>query len=92
MNRPYGPSSATDAVRREVGAAVIDCLGRGDLPDAAVLRARWQDLVTTPPWPGPPVWLHGDLHPGNLTVATIGGRDRLRRRHRRRPGHCLAGV
>ena len=28
----------------------------------------WERVVSTPPWPGPPVWIHGDLHPGNLLV------------------------
>lgn len=28
---------------------------------------RWDALRSTP-WPGPPVWLHGDLHPHNLLV------------------------
>lgn len=31
----------------------------------AVLRF-WDEALSTPAWPGPPVWLHGDLHPGNL--------------------------
>lgn len=35
-------------------------------PDAA--RELWQRSVTAPPWPGPPVWLHGDLHPANIFV------------------------
>ena len=35
---------------------------------AAVLR-RWRELASAPTWTGPPCWLHGDLHPGNLLVA-----------------------
>jgi aminoglycoside phosphotransferase (APT) family kinase protein len=30
--------------------------------------AVWDRLVVTPRWPGPPLWIHGDLHPGNLLV------------------------
>ena len=30
--------------------------------------AVWDRLVVTPRWPGPPLWIHGDLHPGNLAV------------------------
>ncbi len=30
--------------------------------------ACWEDLVNTPVWAGPPVWLHGDLHPANILV------------------------
>jgi len=29
----------------------------------------WSRLVRTPPWTGPPLWAHGDLHPGNLLVS-----------------------
>lgn len=32
----------------------------------------WQDALDAPVWVGPPVWLHGDLHPGNLVVADGG--------------------
>ncbi len=34
----------------------------------AVLRV-WNRALSAPPWPGPPVWIHGDLHPGNLLVS-----------------------
>lgn len=30
--------------------------------------ARWRELVDTPPYVGPPLWLHGDLHPANLLI------------------------
>lgn len=40
----------------------------GDTVDAAAVRRRWDSLVGTPPWEGPPVWLHGDVHPLNLLV------------------------
>jgi len=30
--------------------------------------AVWDRLVVTPRWPGPPMWIHGDLHPGNVLV------------------------
>jgi aminoglycoside phosphotransferase (APT) family kinase protein len=36
--------------------------------DAAAVLRLWGELVGTPPWPGPPMWIHGDLHPGNLLV------------------------
>jgi aminoglycoside phosphotransferase (APT) family kinase protein len=32
------------------------------------LLAWWDELVATPPWPRPAVWIHGDLHPANLLV------------------------
>jgi aminoglycoside phosphotransferase (APT) family kinase protein len=29
----------------------------------------WERVLSTPPWSGPPLWIHGDLHPGNLVVS-----------------------
>lgn len=40
-------------------------------PADAALRAIWDDALAAPDWIGPPVWLHGDLHPAN-TVVTEG--------------------
>ena len=28
----------------------------------------WRAALAAPAWQGPPVWLHGDIHPGNLVV------------------------
>jgi aminoglycoside phosphotransferase (APT) family kinase protein len=40
--------------------------------DSAVDRARalfvWQQALAAGPWDGPPVWVHGDLLPGNVLV------------------------
>ncbi|MFH8615277.1 aminoglycoside phosphotransferase family protein [Streptomyces sp. NPDC017979] len=33
------------------------------------VRAVWDDAVAAPGWAGPPVWVHGDLHPANVVVA-----------------------
>ncbi|MFF5701547.1 aminoglycoside phosphotransferase family protein [Streptomyces sp. NPDC012794] len=33
------------------------------------LRAVWDAAVAAPAWGGPPVWLHGDLHPANVVVS-----------------------
>ncbi len=33
------------------------------------LRAVWDDAVAAPEWEGPPVWVHGDLHPANVVVS-----------------------
>ena len=32
------------------------------------ILAVWDRLVVTPRWQGPPLWIHGDLHPGNLLL------------------------
>lgn len=34
--------------------------------DAATLRATWSRCIDAPPHDGPPIWLHGDLHPLNV--------------------------
>lgn len=46
-----------------------EALGRlGDMVDTAALTALWQACLAAPPHPGPGMWLHGDLHAGNLIV------------------------
>jgi aminoglycoside phosphotransferase (APT) family kinase protein len=45
--------------------------GLGLVPDPGAVRAVWDDAVAAPAWDGPPIWLHGDLHPANLL--TVGG-------------------
>lgn len=37
-----------------------------DKLDGAKATAAWEEALRAPVWQGPPVWLHGDLHPGNL--------------------------
>jgi aminoglycoside phosphotransferase (APT) family kinase protein len=36
--------------------------------DTAPARAAWEDALRVPGWSRAPVWLHGDLFPGNLLV------------------------
>ena len=43
---------------------VHEYVGRGE-----EMRAVWADAIAAPAWDGPPVWLHGDLHPANVVVA-----------------------
>ena len=40
----------------------------GDAVDVPAVRSLWSELVATPVWDGPPLWIHGDLHPGNVLV------------------------
>lgn len=42
---------------------------------AADVRDVWADATAAPAWAGPPVWVHGDLHPANVVVSngTISG-------------------
>ncbi|MGX9919299.1 aminoglycoside phosphotransferase family protein [Streptomyces sp. NPDC002248] len=50
----------TAGVRK--GLAHVDPAAR-----AAALRV-WETAAAAPVWGGPPVWLHGDLHPANILV------------------------
>lgn len=36
--------------------------------DVAALADGWRTALDAPRWNGPPVWLHGDPHPGNLLL------------------------
>jgi aminoglycoside phosphotransferase (APT) family kinase protein len=36
--------------------------------DTAAATVAWEEALSTPAWSRPPVWLHGDLFPGNLLV------------------------
>ncbi len=46
-----------DALRRLEGRIDVDAA-----------TAAWDAALAAPPWAGPPVWVHGDLLPGNLLV------------------------
>src|SRR5690606_34814300 len=43
--------------------AVRTRLASGRIPAARRLVAVWDRAVAASAWQGPPVWLHGDLHP-----------------------------
>jgi aminoglycoside phosphotransferase (APT) family kinase protein len=36
------------------------------IPDPDEVQGILHDAVAAPDWTGPPVWLHGDLHPANV--------------------------
>src|SRR3546814_4056079 len=56
------PLASRDA---ETRAAIS---GLDGLLDTGLLTAAWEEALEAPAWGGPEVWLHGDLHPGNLLV------------------------
>lgn len=54
-------------------AAVVERLGdRGRYPQASALKAVWAQACAAKAWDGPPMMLHGDLHPGNVLLAEDG--------------------
>jgi aminoglycoside phosphotransferase (APT) family kinase protein len=62
---PSGRGSSLAAFDEATRAAIAALEGELDT-DAAT--AAWDAALTTPDWPHPPVWTHGDLMPGNLLV------------------------
>lgn len=62
-DRGVHPEHCTDGFARLIDA--VDAIR----PDSADVRAVWDTAVAAPAWDGPPVWVHGDLHPANVVVA-----------------------
>lgn len=48
--------------------AVHQRLTSGVVARADELRETWDEVAAVPPWTGPPLWLHGDLHPANILL------------------------
>jgi len=61
-----GPLPSLDASTRAAIEQLRAIPEEGIDGDAATVI--WDDALRTPDWPGPPVWLHADLMPGNLLV------------------------
>ena len=40
----------------------------GDRVDRGAVLAAWEESLAAPVWDGPPVWVHCDVHPGNVLV------------------------
>jgi aminoglycoside phosphotransferase (APT) family kinase protein len=48
-------------------ARMRECIAAMDgLLDVAAVTAEWEAALAAPEWAGAPVWIHGDLQPGNL--------------------------
>lgn len=64
---PVNPYRGVALDRREAGV-IQRAAQLADLIDADAVVTCWTELASTPRWSAPPVWLHGDLHPGNVLV------------------------
>jgi aminoglycoside phosphotransferase (APT) family kinase protein len=65
---PHNPWRAVPlAVRTDAFVARVEELA-GQV-DAARLRGIWDAALSAPAYPGPPRWVHGDLHPANFLVS-----------------------
>ena len=67
-NAPHNPWRGVPLPTREKRVREQLRQLNGLVDGVAVLRL-WERLVSAPPWSGPPLWIHGDLHPGNLLVS-----------------------
>jgi aminoglycoside phosphotransferase (APT) family kinase protein len=56
------PLARRDAHTRDAIASVEGML------DTEAVTAVWEEVLQVPAWAGSPVWIHGDLLPGNLLV------------------------
>jgi aminoglycoside phosphotransferase (APT) family kinase protein len=67
---PHNPVRGVPLESRS--ATVLERLDGGAIRCSDELRALWLRLARTPRWSGPPLWLHGDLHPANLLLDSAG--------------------
>jgi aminoglycoside phosphotransferase (APT) family kinase protein len=67
---PYNPWRGVPLAERT--RSVLERVKQlSDRVDSARIVAAWDDMVRTPRWQGPALWLHGDLHPGNLLIRDV---------------------
>jgi aminoglycoside phosphotransferase (APT) family kinase protein len=69
-----GALTQVAGVARQFGALTDLCAAVAEtehesMPDPDAVRTIWEDAVAAPRWDGPPLWLHGDLHPANVLTA-----------------------
>jgi aminoglycoside phosphotransferase (APT) family kinase protein len=67
VDAPANPSRGVPLTERAGTFAANLALLTGHVDRDAVLRA-WDTALAAPGYGGPPVWLHGDLHPANILV------------------------
>ena len=69
-----GPRPGAHNFGRGVPLAIRDADTRAAIAkldnvlDTEAVTAAWDGASNAPAWDGPPVWIHGDLHAGNLLV------------------------
>lgn len=62
----FPPNPAVGGALASRLPAMQERLSSGMVPHAARVAELWEESLRLPGWNGPPLWLHGDLHPGNL--------------------------
>lgn len=66
VNPVRGHALATRSAAFDERLAAVRADGTLDDVDAGALQRVWADGLSAAAWSRPPVWIHGDLHPGNL--------------------------
>ncbi|QKV71878.1 aminoglycoside phosphotransferase family protein [Streptomyces harbinensis] len=66
---PPGPGGPLTDHADSFAAQLAEATGLGLIPDPDATRAIWEDAVAAPPWDGPALWLHADLHPANILTS-----------------------
>ncbi|UWE10517.1 phosphotransferase [Actinacidiphila bryophytorum] len=67
--RRAGPRRAAGRHRGGLRPGLASAADLGLVGDPDAVRAVWEDAAAAPEWAGPPMWLHGDLHPANVVTA-----------------------
>lgn len=74
LEAPHNPYRAVPlAERSAVVVPRFDSAVLAAVAEPAVLREVWSAALEAPEWAHLPVWVHGDLHPGNLLLAPAAG-------------------
>ncbi|MFD3444082.1 aminoglycoside phosphotransferase family protein [Microbacteriaceae bacterium 4G12] len=72
VHAPAPPDAPRNPVRgvplAARSGAVEERLAGGLVPRSEELRRVWEEALAAPLFDGEPVWIHGDLHPGNIVV------------------------
>ncbi|MBX3093620.1 MAG: aminoglycoside phosphotransferase family protein [Cryobacterium sp.] len=67
LHAPSPPDAPINPVRG-VPMADRDDVARKRLANHPRLLLEWSNAVDAPAWSAPPVWVHGDVHPGNIVL------------------------
>ncbi|MEV6327390.1 aminoglycoside phosphotransferase family protein [Streptomyces sp. NPDC051909] len=77
LHRPAPAAAPTGRGRggplADVAERVVEGLAEagdmGLIAEPDTVRAVFEDALAAPKWDGPPMWIHGDLHPANVLTA-----------------------
>lgn len=65
----FGRGGPLSGLSEDLISTLVSAAGQGLIPEPEAVLAVWGDAVAAPEWAGPPLWIHGDLHPANVLTA-----------------------